>query len=33
MRQMYGIEALADADPQVLTDLLTAQLEQLFLGD
>ncbi|MFJ4783756.1 TetR/AcrR family transcriptional regulator [Streptomyces sp. NPDC088794] len=33
MRQMYGIEALASADPQVLTDLLTAQLEQLFLGD
>lgn len=30
MRQMYGIEALAGADPQVLTGLLTAQLEQLF---
>ncbi|MBO2455821.1 TetR family transcriptional regulator [Actinomadura barringtoniae] len=30
MRQMYGLGALADADPEVLADLLTAQLEQLF---
>ncbi|MEU3854048.1 TetR family transcriptional regulator [Streptomyces sp. NPDC029554] len=30
MRQMYGIDALANANPEVLTDLLTAQLHQLF---
>ncbi|MFD4749803.1 TetR/AcrR family transcriptional regulator [Streptomyces rubiginosohelvolus] len=32
MRQMYGIGALSEADPRVLTDLLTAQFERLFSG-
>ncbi len=30
MQQMYGIDALVNADSQVLTSLLTAQLQQLF---